>query len=132
MTRLRDPTSRGAKGWPMKGSWVREALQEIVGKTIIGSLARCLERDSSEWDGGRKMIRRAAKGGGKLRGTILNQLMRSSFIMDVLVSAAPVLSQKYTPGTKPIHAGKNSWGINFFANTCGACIRTRANTGKYF
>ena len=36
------------------------------------------------------------------------------------------------PGTKPIHAGKNSWGINFFSNTCGACIRTRANTGKYF
>ena len=34
------------------------------------------------------------------------------------------------PGTKPIHAGKNSWGIHFFANTCGACIRTRANTGK--
>ena len=36
------------------------------------------------------------------------------------------------PGTKPIHAGKNSWGINFFANTCGACICTRVNTGKYF
>ena len=36
------------------------------------------------------------------------------------------------PGTKPIHAGKHSWGINFYANTCGACIRTRANTGKYF
>ena len=36
------------------------------------------------------------------------------------------------PGTKPIHAGKNSWGINFCANTCGACIRTRAHTGKYF
>ena len=36
------------------------------------------------------------------------------------------------PRTKPIHAGKISWGINFFANTCGACIRTRANTGKYF
>ena len=28
------------------------------------------------------------------------------------------------------HAGKDSWGINFCANTCGACIRTRANTGK--
>ena len=27
------------------------------------------------------------------------------------------------PGTKPIHAGKNSWGINFRANTCGACIQ---------
>ena len=36
------------------------------------------------------------------------------------------------PGTKPIHAGKKSWGINSCANTCGACIRTRANTGKYF
>ena len=35
------------------------------------------------------------------------------------------------PGTKPIHAGKNSWGINFCANTCGACIRMSANTGKY-
>ena len=35
------------------------------------------------------------------------------------------------PGTKPIRRGKNSWGINFRANTCGACIRTRANTGKY-
>ena len=35
------------------------------------------------------------------------------------------------PGTKPIHAAKTSWGINFCANTCGACIRTRANTGKY-
>ena len=23
------------------------------------------------------------------------------------------------------------WGINFGANTRGACIRTRANTGKY-
>ena len=28
--------------------------------------------------------------------------------------------------------GKNSWGINFCANACGACIRTPANTGKYF
>ena len=36
------------------------------------------------------------------------------------------------PGTKPIHAGKTSWGINFCANTCGVCIGTRANTGKYF
>ena len=36
------------------------------------------------------------------------------------------------PGTKPIHAGNNYWGIHFCANTCGACIRTRANTGKYF
>ena len=36
------------------------------------------------------------------------------------------------PGTKPIHAGKNSEGINFCVNACGACIRTRANTGKYF
>ena len=36
------------------------------------------------------------------------------------------------PGTKPIHAGKNSGGINFRSNTCGACIRTCANTGKYF
>ena len=32
----------------------------------------------------------------------------------------------------PIHAGKISWGINVCANTCGACIRTRANTEKYF
>ena len=40
--------------------------------------------------------------------------------------------RRVPPGTKPIHAGKNSWGINFSANTCGACIRTRANTGKYF
>ena len=31
-----------------------------------------------------------------------------------------------------MHAGKNDWGINFCVNTCGACIRTRANTGKYF
>ena len=29
--------------------------------------------------------------------------------------------------TKPIHAGKNYWGIIFCANTCGACIRTRAD-----
>ena len=36
------------------------------------------------------------------------------------------------PGTKPIHAGKISWGIHFCANACGACIRTRANTGKFF
>ena len=36
------------------------------------------------------------------------------------------------PGTKPIHAGKNSWRINFCANTCGACSRVSANTGKYF
>ena len=35
------------------------------------------------------------------------------------------------PGTKPIHAGKLSWGINFCTNTCGACIRTRANTGIF-
>ena len=33
---------------------------------------------------------------------------------------------------KPIHAGKKSWGIIFCANTSGACVRTRANTGKYF
>ena len=39
---------------------------------------------------------------------------------------------KLLPGTKPIHAGKNSWGINFCVNACGACIRARANTGKYF
>ena len=39
--------------------------------------------------------------------------------------------RQYPPGTKPVHAGKKSWGINFCANTCGACIRTRANTGKY-
>ena len=38
---------------------------------------------------------------------------------------------KIPPGTKPIHAGKYSRGINFCTNTCGACIRTRANTGKY-
>ena len=36
------------------------------------------------------------------------------------------------PGTKPIHAGTFSWGINFCANTCAACIRTRANIGKYY
>ena len=36
------------------------------------------------------------------------------------------------PGTKPIHAWKKSWGIHFCANACGACIRTRANTEKYF
>ena len=41
-------------------------------------------------------------------------------------------SVRLPPGTKPIHAGKKSWGINFCANTCGACIRTRANTGKCF
>ena len=39
-------------------------------------------------------------------------------------------TESLPPGTKPIHAGKNSWGINFSANTCGACIRTCANTGK--
>ena len=33
--------------------------------------------------------------------------------------------------TKPIHAGNISLGINFCTNTCGACIRTRTNTGKY-
>ena len=27
---------------------------------------------------------------------------------------------------------KNSRGISYCANTCGACIRFRANTGKYF
>ena len=27
---------------------------------------------------------------------------------------------------------KESWGINFCVNTCGACIRTRANTGNCF
>ena len=40
--------------------------------------------------------------------------------------------QNYPPGTKPIHAGKNSRGNNFCANTCGACICFRANTGKDF
>ena len=40
--------------------------------------------------------------------------------------------QRWLACTKPIHAGKNSWGINFCANTYGACSRTRANTGKYF
>ena len=32
------------------------------------------------------------------------------------------------PGTKPIHAGNISWGTNFCANACGACMRTRATT----
>ena len=27
---------------------------------------------------------------------------------------------------------KNSWGVHFSANTCGACIRTHANTGNIF
>ena len=42
-------------------------------------------------------------------------------------------SQRYSipPGTKTNTCRKNSWGINFSANACGACIRTRANTGKY-
>ena len=34
-------------------------------------------------------------------------------------------SPKIPPST---NRGKNSWRINFCANTCGACIRTRANT----
>ena len=33
------------------------------------------------------------------------------------------------PGTKPIHAGKDIWGIHFRVNTC-ACVRSRTNTGK--
>ena len=36
------------------------------------------------------------------------------------------------PPGKPIHAGKKSLGINLCANTCGACIRTRANRGIIF
>ena len=36
------------------------------------------------------------------------------------------------PGTKPIHAGKHSWKTKVCVNTCGACICTRANTGKLF
>ena len=36
------------------------------------------------------------------------------------------------PGTKPIHAGNISGGINICANTCRACIRTRANTENTF
>ena len=35
----------------------------------------------------------------------------------------------YPPATKPICAGKSSWRTNLCANTCGACIGTRANTG---
>ena len=37
-----------------------------------------------------------------------------------------------TPRHKTNTCRKKSWGINFCANTCGACIRTRTNTGKYF
>ena len=40
--------------------------------------------------------------------------------------------RNFTPGTKPIHAAKNSWGINFCENTCGACIHTHENTGNIF
>ena len=46
--------------------------------------------------------------------------------------STPVGDPGYTPGTKPLHAGKISWGINCCTNTRGACIRTRANTGNIF
>ena len=50
---------------------------------------------------------------------------RNGFKMDIF----PVIP----PGAKPIHAGKCFLGNSFFcANTCGACIRARANTGKHF
>ena len=43
------------------------------------------------------------------------------------------INQGHTPpGTKLIHAGNTSRGINFCTSTCGACIRTRANTGNIF
>ena len=32
----------------------------------------------------------------------------------------------------PKYMQENSWGIHVCANACGACIRTRANAGKYF
>ena len=35
------------------------------------------------------------------------------------------------PGTKPIHAGKNSWGINFCVNACGACILRFSHSREY-
>ena len=60
----------------------------------------------------------------------------SAFYQALRVPILPALwheaSLDVPPGTKPIHAGKNSWGINFCANTCGACIRMSANTGNYF
>ena len=46
------------------------------------------------------------------------------------------LCKRHSPNSTPRHktntCRKNSWGINFCANTCGACIRTPANTGKHF
>ena len=51
---------------------------------------------------------------------------------DLGVGVDPETVKRAPRGTKPIHAGKISWGINICANTCGACIRTPANTGKYF
>ena len=38
----------------------------------------------------------------------------------------------YTPAQNRYMQEKHSWGINFCANTCGACIRMSANAGKYF
>ena len=57
------------------------------------------------------------------------QINQNKFVE--LVSKTAV-NHTIPPGTKPIHAGKKSWGINFWANTCGACIRTRANTENIF
>ena len=41
------------------------------------------------------------------------------------------VSNVYVPFLARIHAGKYSWVSNFCAKTCGACILTRTNTGKY-
>ena len=38
------------------------------------------------------------------------------------LSGQPKKARSIPPGTKPIHAGKTSWGIHFCANTCGACM----------
>ena len=38
----------------------------------------------------------------------------------------------YPPAQNQYMQEKFLRGIHFSANTCGACIRTRANTGKYF
>ena len=42
--------------------------------------------------------------------------------------AASCCATRSTPRHKTNACRKNSWGIIFCANTCGACIRTHANT----
>ena len=95
--------------------------EKIIFELFSGALQENPARAPGAITGG------ALTGQGPIQQTTFGELFSGA------IQENPVIAPgQLPPGTKPIHAGKISWGINFCANTCGACIRTRANTGKYF